>query len=220
MMLAERDGDRGDPHAPASHAWQSATVLIPARFRDPIARGEVTMTFRRWKRCQVVAGHTYRTAAGRIVVDAVDEVEPDRITEADAKRAGFASRADMFATFRGDPGLPTYRIRLHAADGPDPRAELASSATLTTEERAEIDRRLQRFDRASPHGPWTHAVLRAVAERPGVRAADLARSFGRETQPFKVDVRKLKNLGLTLSLEVGYKLSPRGESYLRPMGRV
>jgi hypothetical protein len=57
-------------------------------------------------------------------------------------------------------------------------------------------------------------VLRAIAERPGVRAADLAASLGRETQPFKLDVRKLKKLGLTLSLEVGYRVSPRGEAYL------
>jgi hypothetical protein len=57
-------------------------------------------------------------------------------------------------------------------------------------------------------------VLRAIAARPATRAADLAASFGRETQPFKLDVRKLKNLGLTLSLEVGYRLSPRGEAYL------
>ena len=57
-------------------------------------------------------------------------------------------------------------------------------------------------------------MLQAIAERPAVRAADLAAGFGRETQPFKLDVRKLKNLGLTLSLEVGYRLSPRGEAYL------
>ena len=40
------------------------------------------------------------------------------------------------------------------------------------------------------------------------------RSFGRETLPFKIDVRKLKNLGLTISLPIGYELSPRGEAYL------
>ena len=44
-------------------------------------------------------------------------------------------------------------------------------------------------------------------------APDLAAAFGRETAPFKIDVRKLKNLGLTLSLPVGYMLSPRGEAY-------
>jgi hypothetical protein len=57
-------------------------------------------------------------------------------------------------------------------------------------------------------------VLFAIAKRPGVRAPDLAASFGRETAPFKVDVRKLKALGLTESLRVGYKLSPRGRAYL------
>ena len=38
--------------------------------------------------------------------------------------------------------------------------------------------------------------------------------LGRETAPFKLDVRKLKNLGLTLSFRIGYRLSPRGEAYL------
>ncbi|MDQ1433573.1 MAG: hypothetical protein QOF59_389, partial [Actinomycetota bacterium] len=46
-------------------------MLIQARYRDAIVNGDVTLTFRRWKRPQVVAGSTYRTAAGRIVVDAI-----------------------------------------------------------------------------------------------------------------------------------------------------
>ena len=53
-----------------------------------------------------------------------------------------------------------------------------------------------------------------IESHPGRRAPDLAAHFGREVQPFKTDVRKLKNLGLTLSLTVGYRLSPRGEAYL------
>jgi hypothetical protein len=51
-----------------------------------------------------------------------------------------------------------------------------------------------------------------------VRAPDLAASNGWETQAFKLDVRKLKNLGLTISLRVGYELSPRGREYLRASG--
>jgi hypothetical protein len=47
-----------------------------------------------------------------------------------------------------------------------------------------------------------------------VRAPDLAASLGRETLPFERDVRKLKELGLTESLEVRYRLSPRGRAYL------
>jgi hypothetical protein len=51
-----------------------------------------------------------------------------------------------------------------------------------------------------------------------VRAADLAASVGREKHPFKVDVRKLKELGLTESLERGYRLSPRGRVLLERLG--
>jgi hypothetical protein len=191
-----------------------ASVLMQVRFRDAVADGTVTLTFRRWRRPQVVAGRTYRTAAGRILVDTIDVVDPARITTTDARRAGFATRVELLAELRGTDDLPTYRIRFHAADGPDPRAELAADGALDAAEVEAIRGRLDRLDRASSHGPWTITVLRAIAARPATRAADLAASFGRETQPFKLDVRKLKNLGLTLSLEVGYRLSPRGEAYL------
>lgn len=76
-----------------------------------------------------------------------------------------------------------------------------------------------RDDWVSAPGPWTGATLRMIAARPGVRAPDLAESFDRETAPFKIDVRKLKNLGLTHSLAVGYRLSPRGRAYLRHLDR-
>ena len=52
-----------------------------------------------------------------------------------------------------------------------------------------------------------HAVyLRLVEEQ--------RQAAGRERHPFKTDVRKLKELGLTESLEVGYRLSPRGRALL------
>lgn len=35
-----------------------------------------------------------------------------------------------------------------------------------------------------------------------------------EQRPFKANVRKLKELGLTESLEVGYRLSARGRALL------
>jgi hypothetical protein len=41
---------------------------------------------------------------------------------------------------------------------------------------------------------------------------------GREKLPFKRDVRKLKELGLTESLLVGYRLSPRGRALLAGLG--
>ncbi len=53
-------------------------------------------------------------------------------------------------------------------------------------------------------------MLDLIAERPAVRAPDLAASLGLDTVTFKRDVRKLKELGLTESLTVGYRISPRG----------
>jgi len=50
------------------------------------------------------------------------------------------------------------------------------------------------------------------------RAPDLAVMLGREPVDFKRDVRKLKELGLTESLPVGYRLSPRGEALLKALG--
>jgi hypothetical protein len=56
--------------------------------------------------------------------------------------------------------------------------------------------------------------LRVIAERPGTRAGDLAAGMGRDRPSFKIDVRKLKELGLTESLKIGYQLSPRGRALL------
>jgi hypothetical protein len=194
-------------------------VLVPQRLRPALEAGTVTLLFRRWRTQQAVAGRTYRTAAGRLAVDEVRVVDPARVSGADARRAGYASAAELVTALRGDPRTPVYRLVVRLAEGPDPRDVLAAAADLTTADVLEIDRRLDRLDRASSYGPWTMPTLRAIERAPAVRAPDLAAGFGRETAPFKLDVRKLKALGLTTSLRVGYRLSPRGAAYLRATAR-
>lgn len=39
--------------------------------------------------------------------------------------------------------------------------------------------------------------------------------LGVDKEWFKLNVRKLKNLGLTESLETGYRISPRGRALLK-----
>jgi hypothetical protein len=190
-------------------------VLFQQRFWAGIADGSITKTFRRWKRRQVVAGHRYRTAGGIVEVHAVDVVGEVDVTDEDARCAGYLSAAALLADLRGERGDAIYRIAFAVVNEPDPRAELAARDALSADDVAVIDGRLDRLDRASSHGPWTAAVLAAIATQPAVRAGDLAQQFGRERLAFKTDVRKLKNLGLTLSLDVGYRVSPRGEEYLR-----
>ncbi|WP_129666220.1 hypothetical protein [Phytoactinopolyspora endophytica] len=189
-------------------------MLFEKRFWAGIADGSITVTFRCWKKPQVVAGRPYRTPGGIVDVVAVDVVDPAGIGDDDARAAGYPGAAELVADLRGDAGRSTYRIEFRLSTAPDPRAELAAAADLGHDDVAEIDRRLDRLDRASSHGPWTRATLQLIAEHPERRAGDLAEMAGRERAPFKLDVRKLKNLGLTESLEVGYRLSPRGRAYL------
>jgi hypothetical protein len=194
-------------------------MQFEVRLQRGLADGSITACLRRWRRCQVVAGNRYRSPIGLVLVDAVEEL-PDEsaITAGMAHDCGYDSVEDAVAGVarRSADETTLFLVRLHHVDEPDPRSVLAATDALTDDDRAELDRRLARLDRASANGPWTRTVLELIADRPAVRAADLAASLGRETQPFKLDVRKLKALGLTISLERGYRLSPRGEAYLRP----
>ncbi len=176
-----------------------------------IADGTVTRAYRTWDRPRVRAGGRQRTPAGVVAFDAVEPVSRESLTDDDARSAGLADLDELLGLVDRRTGT-IYRIDLHLA-GPDPRVALRES-TPDDAEVAELLRRLERLDRASRHGPWTEAVLRAIGDQPGRRAADLAASFGRERDPFKLDVRKLKELGLTESLRPGYRLSARGRAVL------
>jgi hypothetical protein len=177
-----------------------------------LAQGRIDLAFRRWETPRVKAGGTQRTPIGVVGFDAVAAVPRSAVTAAAARRAGFATRTDLLDFLDRRTAGEIYRIQLRLV-GPDPRValrdELPDAAGL-----ADIERRLARLDRASPHGPWTLGLLQAIATHPERRAADLAAAFGRPRLPFKVDVRKLKELGLTESLPIGYRLSPRGEAVL------
>ena len=192
-------------------------MLIRRAVLDGIAEGRIELQFRRWRRPTVKTGGTLRTVVGELSVVSVEPTSVSRITPGDATRAGYASRADLLrelARFRDDGQL--YRIELKLA-GPDPRALLREHADLSDDDVAELTRRLARFDVASTHGPWTMQTLELIERCPATLAADIAASVGRQKLPFKADVRKLKELGLTESLEVGYRLSPRGHAFLTRM---
>lgn len=195
-------------------------MRIEKRLQIGIWDGSITVVFRRWRTRQVVAGGIYRTPAGRLMIDEVEVVKPSRIRLRDAKAAGYRSVTAARDDLRGDPTDPVYLLRVHPVADPDPRAELAASDDLTPADIDDITLRLGRLDRASSYGAWTGETLLIIAEHSEVRAPDLAAKLGRETLPFKLDVRKLKNLGLTLSFPIGYRLSPRGTAYLKATGQL
>ncbi len=176
---------------------------------DGIKRGDVTLAFRRWKRAPPRPGATVTTAIGVLAIDEVGEVAPDEINEADARRAGAASRGELLASLRADGTLLRMKVRLVGAD---PRIALRKSRPSRVEV-ADAVESLGRIDRRAPE-PWTRTYLDLVARRPAVVSHELAAAVGVETALFKRRVRALKALGLTESLEVGYRLSPRGREVL------
>ncbi|WP_127502740.1 hypothetical protein [Actinoplanes solisilvae] len=178
-----------------------------------IRAGDVDVAFRRWERPRLRVGTRMRTAVGLIEVTSVDRVPVSSLTAADARRAGAASLVALRqGLYRLHADRPVYRIGLRYA-GADPRQALRE-AIPDAQELDAIGAWLDRLDRASPTGPWTRPTLLLIDELPATRAPDLAQRMDRDTPSFKQNVRKLKERGLTESLDIGYRLSPRGAALL------
>ena len=184
-------------------------MLLRRDVLDRIVGGEIDLVFRRWTKPTVRAGGTLHTAAGVLGIDRVDQVSAATITDTHARRAGFEGRAELLELLDRRPTGEIYRIAVRFI-GADPRAALRERE-LDDAERSTLQARLARLD---ANAPWTETTLRLIADNPAVRAADLAAKVGRDRASFKTDVRKLKSLGLTESLEIGYRISPRGQHYL------
>jgi hypothetical protein len=176
-----------------------------------IVEGRIRVVFRTWKKPTVKTGGTLRTRMGLLAIEAVDAVHVKDVSTRDLKAAGLSDTQALKDNVAGRTGT-LYRIRVKHA-GEDPRIALRSQ-TLTDADIPTIRMRLERMDKASTDGPWTLQYLETIEARPAQRAPELAELFGLETKPFKQRVRRLKELGLTESLPIGYRLSPRGISYL------
>lgn len=191
-------------------------MMFDKRFRGDIVEGLITRTYRYWKAPRAKVGGLYRLGTeGFVRVSGVRTAAPGGIRSTDARAAGFESRGDLLdflaAYARDDRVLYCIDFRYvgHVEDREPDRAPVVSDAEI-----AVLDKALALRDRNSKTGPWTQETLHFVAEHPGMSSARMAEMLGREQSALKRDMRKLKRLGLTISLETGYTLSPKGESYL------
>ena len=199
-------------------------LLFKKPFHAGLVAGSIRVTFRAWDKPHVRAGGRYRChPIGVLEVDSVAKVRLGQITPADAVLAGFATLEELLAFIRTGPrgdamtdDSELFRIELHHGGDGD-RVEIALDDQLTDEDIATLAAKLARLDGKKP---WTRETMKLIAKHPRIAASKLAPKLGRETLPFKIDVRKLKNLGLTFGLEVGYRLTPKGEALLaRKVGR-
>ena len=194
-------------------------MLFKREFHAGLRSGAITRTVRRWAKPQVREGGRYKTAVGMLEVDHVERIRVSEVRAADARHSGFADRAALLAALAGSRGPlrasdTVYRVRFRFA-GAQVDAPPANDTALRREDVEALGARLAKMDRLSRHGAWTRQTLDLIRTHPRTAASTLAERVGRETRPFKADVRKLKKLGLTRSFDVGYEISPRGRAFLR-----
>lgn len=193
-------------------------MLLKQEVLDGIRSGDITEVYRRWKRPTVKTGGTLNTAVGQLRILAVDPIPERKLTAAAAGRAGFGSADELRASLRQGEGRTLYRIRLELA-GDDPRVALRRSDRLTHDDLAALARTFERMDRGVDDPRCSAlALLGLIEDQEGVRAPDLAAGLGVETRWFKNRIRRLKAHGLTESLRIGYRLSPRGRAVLQRLG--
>ena len=179
-------------------------MQFTTRNSEAIRAGEVTLTFRNWRRPHAKVGGVYRLRpSGAVKVVDIATVCLSDVSPDDVARAGFPSVAELAAFLRLPLSATVTRVAITLTDeaGLKRPPKLDAEAALA---------RLQRMDERSAE-PWTGRVLALIGAHPGRRAGDLAPALGWETPKFKANVRKLKGIGLTQSLEIGYRLTALGE---------
>lgn len=186
---------------------------------EAIRDGRVTIAFRKWVRPTVKGGGTLKTPIGLLAIDRVEKIDPSEISGDDVFRAGYTSRAALLKDLEGRRDGSLHRITFHYA-GSDPRIAIREQGELTDGEMEEVLTKLHRLDRASKVGPWVLKVMAAIEAHPHRPAVELAERTGFAKEWLKINVRKLKNLGLTISHQPGYEISPRGAVVLDALRRA
>ncbi|SKD09032.1 hypothetical protein SAMN05660461_4910 [Chitinophaga ginsengisegetis] len=188
-------------------------MLFKEEHLEGISSGKVSLAFRKWKKPAVNKGSLINTSIGVVAITDITECGINQLSEADAMAAGYKNLAALHATLNKMPEGILYKIRVRY-HSEDPRIKLREQTSLTTDAITALTAKLARLDQYSTQGNWTAAVLEAIRKHPCLKAAALAELLGKEKDWLKGNIRKLKNLGLTISQTEGYTLSPLGEEYL------
>jgi len=170
------------------------------------------MAFRKWKRPTVKQGGTLKTPIGLLAIEEISVV--NSVSDVELAAAGYTDRLEFEKELSKSPGEHLYRIKFHLA-GPDPRIDLRNADTLTPEDFEKIQSKLSKFDKSERYPGWATKVLNIIHDNPGKSAGWISDLLDIEKDWLKPSIRKLKEIGLTISLDVGYNISPRGNAYLQ-----
>jgi hypothetical protein len=181
---------------------------------EGIKSGIISLAFRKWNKLSVKKDSLIKTSVGLVQITDVHQCTLAEISEQDAINAGFADLRSLLAMLNKYSSGNIYRIHVNYYSA-DPRLALRAQTILTSEQLEQLKTKVERLDKLSKQGNWTAAILKVIGDNPKLKAADLAIKTGKEKDWLKLNIRKLKNLGLTISYEPGYTLSPLGVYFLQ-----
>lgn len=193
-------------------------MLFKQKDLDGIKAGTITVSFRNWKKLSVNVGSEVKTSVGKVRVGSIREVKLEDITDEEATEAGFASAKSLTGLLASQKEGKIYKIAVSFIEEA-PKIEFSVQSEFSEEEFAELKTTLLNLDKFSKVGKWTTKTLQGIRENPKLKAADLAVKLKKEKEWLKLNVRKLTSLGLTISHEPGYTLSPKGEAYMLLIGK-
>ncbi|MBK9149659.1 MAG: ASCH domain-containing protein [Saprospiraceae bacterium] len=181
-----------------------------------IKSGAITLAFRKWQKPSIKVGIRMHTSIGLIEIKSIEVIAESDINKADAINAGFASKEQLLKSFPKNSNGVIYRINI-SYYSEDPRISLREHTNLSEQEINDIIKKLKSLDKHSKKGDWTRQILLTINDHPNMHAIGIAKLTGFEKEWLKLNIRKLKNLGLTISHTVGYEISPKGKVVLEKL---
>lgn len=179
-----------------------------------IKSGKITLAFRKWQKASVKIGSLLHTSIGLVEIGKMEAISENDITEQEAIKAGFTDKKQLLKSFTHNSTGTIFKISVcyHSAD---PRIKLREQTELSEQQFADLTKKLERLDNYSKQGHWTNKVLLTIKDNPNLHAIGIAKLTDFEKEWLKLNIRKLKNLGLTISHNVGYELSPLGKTFVQ-----
>lgn len=179
-----------------------------------VKSGKITLAFRNWQKVTVNSGSLLHTSIGLVKIHGIEAINENDVTDKDALNAGFTDKEQLLKSLRGNTNGTLFKIMV-SYHSVDPRIQLREQSELSKQQVEDLTKKLERLDQFSKQGSWTKSVLCAIKENPKLHAIGIADLTGFEKEWLKLNIRKLKNLGLTISHQVGYEISPLGKEYLK-----
>lgn len=181
-----------------------------------IKSGKITLAFRKWQRASVKCGSLLHTSIGLVEIHKIETVNENDITNKDALNAGFTDKKQLLKSFTHNSAGTIFKISVGYRSA-DPRIKLREQTELSEQHFIDLKKKLKRLDKFSKQGNWTEKILLTIKENPNLHAIGISKLTGFEKEWLKRNIRKLKNLGLTISHNVGYEISPFGKLFIEKM---